>query len=258
MYERLAWYINAQRRARRLGFRFLRRKRFEVPTHLAVNGGSMPIECPGEHGCQADFVGIFLSDCYRLETVKKLEGAIRTVLDVGANCGWFSIAARSHFPCAEIHAYEPNPVTLRGLRRNTRDVGVVVHPEAVGASEGTVAMVCGVETNQGRAVEGGDIPRTAFRTVLEKLGGTADLVKLDCEGAEWAMFDDPEPWLAVRWLTMEYHLWARDGATHQDAARAVVGLGFQILGRQPTGDYGLLLARRPGNSRKRLHDGANA
>ena len=127
----------------------------------------------------------------------------------------------------------------------------MVHPEAVGASEGTVAMIGGAETNQGRTVDGGEIPRAAFRTVLERLGGAAGLVKLDCEGAEWAMFDDPEPWLAVRWLTMEYHLWAQEGATHHDAARAVSALGFEILEQQPTGDYGLLLGRRLANPRTR-------
>jgi FkbM family methyltransferase len=247
MSNRLGWYLNARLRARRLGFVFWRRRGFEVPSRLAVNGGSAPIECPAERGCRTDFIGIFLSDCYRLETVKRLDGTIRTVLDVGANCGWFSIAARSHFPDAAIHAYEPNPAILPDLRHNTRDLGVVVHSEAVGASDGTVAMVCGAETNQGRTVDGGKIPRTAFAAAIERLGGTADLVKLDCEGAEWAMLDDPEPWRAVRWLTMEYHLWAQPGATHDDAARAVNALGFEILEQQPTGDYGLLLGRRPAN-----------
>lgn len=242
--DRLSWYVAARRRARRFGFPFLRRKGFEVPPRLAVNGGHVPIECPPEHGCKVDFIAMFLSDCYRLENVKKLDGAVRTVIDVGANCGWFSVAARSHFPRAQLHAYEPNPAVIRVLDHNVRQVDAVVHPEAVGASEGTVAMTYGAETNQGRTVDGGDIPRVALRTVLERLGGAADLVKLDCEGAEWSMFEDPRPWTAVRWLTMEYHLWARPGVAHDDAARVVSALGFDILEQRPTGDYGLLLARR--------------
>ena len=246
MRDRLCWYLDAQRRSRRLGFRFLRRKAFKVPPHIVMNGGSVPIKLPAEHGCRVDFIGVFLSDCYRLETVKRLDGAIRTVIDVGANCGWFSIAARSHFPDACVHAYEPNPNVLAALSHNAHQVDVVVHPEAVGATEGAVTIVGGAESNQGRTVDGGDIPRIAFATLIDGLGGTADLVKLDCEGAEWSMLDDPEPWLGVRWLTMEYHLWAQPGATHHDAARAVNALGLDILEQQPTGDYGLLLARRLG------------
>lgn len=242
--DRLSWCIEARRRARRLGFGFLRRKGFALPARLAADGGSVSIECPAELGCRADFIDIFLGDCYRLETVKRLDGAISTVVDVGANHGWFSIAARGHFPGARIHAYEPNPAVMPALSRNARQVGVLVHPEAVGASRGTVAMICGAETNQGRTVEGGEISRAAFGTVLERLGGAVGLVKLDCEGAEWAILDHPEPWVAVRWLTMEYHLWARPGATHRDAARAVNALGFEILNQQPTGDCGLLLGRR--------------
>jgi FkbM family methyltransferase len=244
--DRLSWYVNARRRARALGFAFRRRKGFEVPSRLTLNGCSVSIHCPAEHGCKVDFIGISLSDCYRLDTVQERDPNIRTVLDVGANCGWFSIAARSHFPRAQLHAYEPNPALITVLGHNAREVDTVVHPEGVGASGGTVAIDCGAESNQGRTVEGGDIPRVALGTAIERLGGTVDLAKIDCEGAEWSMLEDPNPWAKVRWLTMEYHLWARPGATHGDAASVVSALGFDVIEQQPNGVHGLLRAQRSG------------
>jgi FkbM family methyltransferase len=237
------WYINAQRRARRFGFPFLRRKSFAVPRSLTVNGASIPIEEPHEHGSRSDFIQVFLSDCYQLERLRKLDSGIRSILDVGANCGWFSIVARAHLPRA-VHAYEPNPAVLPFLRHKTGELGVVVHPEAVGAQDGTVNLVCNGESNQARTIEGDDIRLVAFGAAIERLGGTADLVKLDCEGAEWPMLGEPAAWRAVRWLTMEYHLWARPNLTHRDAAQSVTRLGFEVLEQCPTGDYGLLLAHR--------------
>ncbi len=52
-----------------------------------------------------EFGEIFLRDCYGIES---LPGDIRTVLDVGANLGLFSMAAIHRFPDAVIESYEPN------------------------------------------------------------------------------------------------------------------------------------------------------
>lgn len=241
---RCGWYISAQRRARRFGFPFVRRKSFVVPRHLVVNGARIAVETPQEHGSRVDFIAIFLNDCYHLERLKKLDGGIRCILDVGSNCGWFSIAARNHFPRATIHAYEPNPAVLPFLQHNTGQIDVVAHPEAVGAQDGMVNLLCDGESNQTRTIDGGDIRRVAFSAAIERLGAPVDLLKLDCEGAEWAVLERPEDWATVRWLTMEYHLWARPGLTHRDAAQCVARLGFEVLEQRPTGEYGLLLAHR--------------
>ena len=65
----------------------------------------MKLSFPDEVGVVNDFLSIFLDDDYRLDRVKWPVG---TVLDIGANLGFFSIAARNAFPEATIHAYEPN------------------------------------------------------------------------------------------------------------------------------------------------------
>lgn len=201
-----------------------------------------------EDGARNAFTEVFLGDEYGLEVIAETDRAgIRRVLDVGANIGWFALAARSHFPTAVIHAYEPNPAAVALLRRNTETLDVITYAEAVGANAGWVSLTMpdGRSVNA-RTVDGGEIPQVAFGDALGRLGG-ADLVKLDCEGAEWPLLDDIAPWASVRWLTMEYHLWARPGARHADAAGAVTRLGFKIV-RPHTfgilGTLGRLLARR--------------
>jgi FkbM family methyltransferase len=249
--DRIGWYINAQRRARRFGIPFIRRKGFKVPARITVNGQPTSILSPPEHGTAVDFIGLFLDDCYGLETIARRDrGPIRRVLDIGANVGWFSVAARSRFPDAAIHAYEPNPTVVPVLRRNVSALDVVVHPEAVGVTAGLVSIdVPSGESNLGRAVDGGGIRRVALTKALKRLGGGVDLVKLDCEGGEWPMFDDPGPWATIRWLAMEYHLWARRSCTHHDASQIVRQLGFEVISQRPIHDCGLMLARRVDQTR---------
>jgi methylase of polypeptide subunit release factors len=85
-----------------------------------VNGAAVALEWPPENGVRAALIEVFLSDDYGLDIIADQDSAAtRRVLDVGANVGWFALAARGHFPRAAIHAYEPNAAAVAFLRRNT-------------------------------------------------------------------------------------------------------------------------------------------
>ena len=51
-------------------------------------------------------------------------------------------------------------------------------------------------------------------------------MKLDCEGSEWAIFRDKEPFVTVRELRMEYHL--TEGRGLDDLRTAAHHIGFDI------------------------------
>lgn len=62
----------------------------------------------------------------------------RTVIDVGANIGQFTVAASRLFEDVAIHCFEPLPACLKMLRHNTRRLPrVLVYPVALGSSAGT-------------------------------------------------------------------------------------------------------------------------
>ena len=88
----------------------------------------------------------------------------------------------------------------------------------------------------------GTIPQVAVRTAVERMGGVVDLVKMDCEGAEWEMLEDLGSWSGVRFVTMEYHL--EPGRDHDSIGISLARCGFKLLEQRRIDTYGLVLARR--------------
>ena len=225
----------------RYGFVFLRPAWFRMPQRIRVGGKRVALKFPPEHGAQADFFACFIRNDYGLG--KQLP-RIRTVLDIGANVGFFSIAARGRYPDAVIHAYEPNPRVSEALRANAGPLGIAVHAEAVGNRAGFVAMIDEGASNQARtsAAQNGGIPLVTLDTAIDRLGGSVDLLKLDCEGAEWDLFELDEAWKRVQNVRMEYHLFR--GETVEQVERALQRLGFEAIHWQRDCGFGMVWARR--------------
>ncbi|WP_395750202.1 FkbM family methyltransferase [Prosthecobacter sp.] len=196
----------------------------------------------GDHGTKEDFFSCFVDDVYGLT---KLAPQPRTILDIGANVGFFSLAARGIFPEAQIHAYEPNPRVLDALHANSLAGGFQFYPEAVGAAAGWVSMIDQSDSNQaqtsalGSADQGG-IAQVDLATAIERLGGQVDLLKMDCEGAEWDIFKAVDAWHGVRELRMEYHL--TNGRTVADVRHALNALSFDITRQIDQQGFGLVWA----------------
>ncbi|MEJ5232949.1 MAG: FkbM family methyltransferase [Geminicoccaceae bacterium] len=171
-------------------------------------------------------------------------GEIRTVVDIGANQGFFAIAARKWFPNAVIHAYEPNTALHDVLESNAGAVEAKVFWEAVGSTPGTVELELFDDTNLTRAhrSDQGAFPLVPFATVAERIGGTIDLLKLDCEGWEWEILEAAAV-RNVRILTMEYHL-AETSLTHDDVGPWLAKRAFSLLKQRRLSDFGQVLGIR--------------
>jgi FkbM family methyltransferase len=187
---------------------------------------------------------ILFDDCYRLAASDK---PVQMVLDIGANIGLFALAARRHFPSANIHCYEPNQVVMTHLRSHCATIGAHVHESAVGETEGRASL-----SNPGDSLHGvtkndaaGSVRIESFASVVGALG-SIDLLKLDCEGAEWGLFRCREPWHNIRAVTMEYHLWAKPDSTIDDVRRELSSVGFSNVELQPSedGPWGFAWAKR--------------
>jgi FkbM family methyltransferase len=247
MIEKAKTWIRRKMNSWQFGVPFTRSGRIEVPESIPLAEQDVRTATPDEHGVKADFSTIFLDDSYGLLSTDL--GADRPhILDVGANIGLFGVAARRLYPSATIHAYEPAPALEQYLRHHAREAGYSYFMEAVGANEGTAELVREGDSNQTQVQrrETGTTPVVSLQTAVDRLDGSVDLLKLDCEGGEWELFDAPGPWASIRWVTMEYHLWATSGVRHQDLPGKVQDLGFEVVEHRydPDVDFGMLRARR--------------
>ncbi|MBD2663367.1 methyltransferase FkbM family [Richelia sinica FACHB-800] len=230
-------------RARKLGITFKRCATFQVPDQIIFRGRIEQVSFPEERGLKSEFIDNLLDDCYQLE---KLSQPILKILDIGGHVGLFSLAARNVFPQAIIHAYEPNPSMQKYIKNQIQIAKFEYFMEAVGSKPGKVFLNYDVESSRTRSQfsEKGDIPVVSLYQAITRLGGDVDLLKLDCEGAEWSIFEDKEAWQSVKNLTMEYHLWPDH--TEEEIRSVIENLGFKIKSQIPRSDrtIGLIFASR--------------
>jgi FkbM family methyltransferase len=228
--------------ARRLGIPFTRRSAFQMPRSIRLGRQWVDVSHPDESGIAADFLTCFIDDGYGLGRV---EGPVRTIADIGANVGFFSMAARAAFPVAEIHAYEPNPRILPHLAKNAEAARFRAWTEAVGATSGFISIEDTGDSNQARttlaSASAPGIPQVPLSTVVERLGGQIDLAKIDCEGAEWEMFADSAAWRRIRLVRMEYHLWGRH--VFAEVRESLHRLGFEIHHHESDLEWGTVWCR---------------
>lgn len=241
--NRYIHFLKRKIAAAKLSVTFERSATFQLPERIKINGQIRSLYLPNENGVKVAFIDLLLDDCYKYKELDSPE--IKTVLDIGANVRLFGVAARNAFPSAQIHAYEPNPFLEKYLEVQAKSANFEYHMEAVGLGNGSVSLDFHTDSVQTRSLTdvSGQIPQTSFRETIARLGGKVDLVKMDCEGAEWDIFQDVNSWQRVRHVTMEYHLWPNH--THDEVLAVIRSLGFRVREHKPTElDFGLLIASR--------------
>lgn len=171
---------------------------------------------------------VLLDDAYGVRN-RDLSG--QTVVDVGAYVGDSTIAFARRG--AIVHAFEPSVAFCGFIRRNLDANAlasrVVLHE--VGLSDRLSEL--NVRNDRLHFVEG-----VAY--AIENLPQAVDLLKLDCEGAEYHLLADPRflSHLRPREIRMEYHRGPQPVADYLAAAGYTVELGSE------GGTVGLISARR--------------
>jgi FkbM family methyltransferase len=240
--QRVKTLLSRRRRAKQLGFSFHRVRDFEIPKSIRIFGKEVAISVPPQETMQGCFLEVLMDDQYGLKYLGREN--ISTIIDVGGNVGFFTLAAREVFPTATIHVYEPNPAVMPYLAVHAAASGSIVFNEAVGAVPGRVRLTEVDYVNVRSSLDtNGKIPQVAFRTALERIGGHCDLVKLDCEGAEWQMLADREPWRHVDHLRLEYHLWDTPYG-HDKIVSVLAELNFEVSRQIPSDVFGVVWASR--------------
>jgi FkbM family methyltransferase len=137
------------------------------------------------------------------------------VLDIGAYVGEWSAAISQRYG-ARIYAFEPNPHSVREMRKRMGgDENIQLFDYALGAEDATIDLFLEGPGSTMFAKPGVD--RTVEAQVrdvvgvLDELGiGHVDLCKVNIEGGEYDLFDRllASGWLPrIRYLSIQFHEW---------------------------------------------------
>ncbi len=180
------------------------------------------------------------------------------VIDIGAGIGDVSLLASR--AGASVAAFEPFPGSFALLRENARREGtsVRVFECAVAETTGTIALDAGLgdpvyvrsrEAGGGLGATTIEAPALSLADALDRCGADrVDLLKLDCEGAEYGILGGAgaEVLARVDRIVLEYHEW--DGRSRAELVALLERSGY-VVRTAPNRTYpsiGYLRAERPG------------
>lgn len=133
-----------------------------------------------------------------------------TILDIGANCGAFTLWASHRWPgYASIHAYEPAQINFPLLTKNTEALARVFRTKAAVTSGDKVKLFCGVQ-NQGQASLHPELGQTSDTYELPPIVKPealpeANILKVDTEGCELDIIETYLTKHKPKLIMYEYH-----------------------------------------------------
>ena len=212
---------------------------FEHGTFRLVSRQRVVLHAPNKALGRTPLIEVLVGDVYRLRgRTFEDPGSVRLVLDVGAHVGSFTCALASRLPDARFVCVEPSPVAAAwpraNLLRNGLEARASVIEAAVAETEGDAVLVGGDEAScEATTLPGSEGPGPRVRTttldaLVAAIGAVPDIVRLDCEGAEYAavLTSAPDLWCHVDEVLLEYHPVADHDFTELRARLEAVGLAL--------------------------------
>jgi len=213
---------------------------------------------PGSHeGWDFLFREIFLDKCYQ-PTPDFIPRQGWTVVDLGANMGFFTCQTAFSNPDVRVVAVEPLPLYAEALKNNIKDNHLANARAIEGAICGNPGLTIPITVwfTAAGELKTGEVPRTAARTeTINARGWTlpevfsagkverCDLLKVDIEGAEYDLFEKipAELWQKIQRIVMEVH----NSTAHSETeiVQVLERNGFKVH-LKPEGVTSLLWAAR--------------
>ena len=173
---------------------------------------------------------IVFYDSYQLHKVK---GNIKSIVDIGANIGVFTLFAGIKFAKASIHAYEPNTDIHIQSMYNLKSINnFTLYSAAVTRTSGHSSLFYNDDhtssslLNNNSSINNQTICETiSFTEVVDRCGGNIDLLKLDCEGSEYQIFKSHKI-VNVKYITGELH--TTTDYSPLDGINALIAKGFTV------------------------------
>lgn len=207
---------------------------------MKENGLSFYVRGPMDVWCLKE---TYLDRFYEIYGVKLQDGW--TVVDIGAGLGDYSILAAHHFPNNQVYAFEPFKESFTLLERNltTNHINnVQIFQQAVGRTGALILDLSGgeplqIQSRQAQAEVGNaqkertiEVTSLSLNEVFVQNGiRRCDLLKMDCEGAEYDILLNakPEAIERIQHLVLEYHE-GIEGHSYRELVDHLQGQGFTV------------------------------
>jgi FkbM family methyltransferase len=206
------------------------------PALFELRGGGR-IHVPRE--VMHEFKEVFFDEAYLSGMPLPMPEGAR-VVDIGANIGAFSVFAASRFKGARVVAFEPDPVNFAALARNAAEAGgsITAVETAIAGQAGTLVFhrgdATGVSTSGSLVRSTGEKITVTAVTLEEAFAAqgiaTCDLMKMDCEGAEFdILYGASDALLArIRQMVVEIHDQGKGNRTRAAVIAHLMAKGFQV------------------------------
>ena len=163
------------------------------------------------------------------------------LVDVGANLGSFTIWAHQVVGVREAFCFEPEPDSFRLLNFNlslNNCSTAKTYESAVGGESRMIRILLKKSSPGGTSIygqndspEATNVPVIGFKKWLAEVEGGFDLLKMDCEGAEWEIIrqTDPKQFLRFQVVVAEVHDDPEGKRSIPEFKRSMETLGFHTV-----------------------------
>ena len=195
------------------------------------------------------FKEIFMDECYLAGLGHPIPSGA-TVVDIGANAGCFTLFAVSCFADARVFSFEPVPVNYAQLERHRNlnsSKRIKCFPKAVAGQAGEISLSfdssdsfttsATIFKQAGQQTESIKVPCLTLSQVFDENNiKKCDLLKVDCEGAEYdILYNCPMNYLQrIDQIAMEVHNGEKENQNIEALEAFLRKQGFSMR-RRPVG-----------------------
>ncbi len=165
----------------------------------------------------------------------------KTIIDIGANVGYFTVYAANKFPQAKIFSFEPFPGSYEKLERHKREnnfANVTTINKAVSNINGTASLTLSSSVGEHSLVIENKGPNSVTVNCIKLEEAMSefqiqqcDFMKIDCEGSEYNIFYSlpDETFAKIKNIAIETHFINSDKMNETALAKFLKEKGYEVI-----------------------------